>query len=248
MSQQNLLRGMGMTQVRLETRADGQQRVITNGLMEMGQQECALELTNEATEENAAKVLNYIANYVAKAQQLINAGETIRYGWSTLRFAQEPDAHILSIEELVDPFSTAADSYARGAGKAIAILREQDRTVQRNGSGPIGHHPHRSERVVICRRLPPNVPWRVMVFDRLQSRQADQSGWFVGCGQADHAHNDVKELASLHLVYLAERDPRIVHYLAMPEDTRIVFEHNKIIVFSPQEQAGHLDEIAEIMW
>ena len=234
-------------QVRLETRADGQQRVITNGLMELGQQECALELTNDAAEEYAAKVLHYIADYVAKSQQHIQAGETMRYGWSTLRFVQAPDAPILSIEELADPFSTATDSFIRGAGKAIAILREQDATVHRNGIGPIGHHPHRSERVVICRRLPPSVPWRVMVFDRLQAGQADQSGWFVGCGQADHAHNDVKELASLHLVYLAERDPRIVRYLAMPEETRVVFEQQKIIVFGPQEQAGHLDDAPDIL-
>lgn len=232
-----------MTQVRLETRADGQQRVITEGLMQFGQLECALELTAGATEESGAKVLTYIGDYVANSGQHINAGETMRYGWSTLRFIQDPGTNVLAIEELAEPYLPTNESFVRGAGKAIAILRTQDAAVARNRIVTLGHHPHRSERVVICRRLSPNVPWRIMVFDRLQSKQNDQSGWFVGCGQGNHDHNNVNELATLHLVFLSERDPRIIDYLAMPEGTRVVFEPEKIIVFGPGQQEGHIDHL-----
>jgi hypothetical protein len=228
-------------QVRLETRPDGQQRVITDGLRPYDQQECALELLGGVTEEDGARVLRYISDYVTKSQQHILAGETMRYGWSTLHFAQDPGTDVLSVEELAAPFATANDTYKRGAAKALAILREQDATVRRNGVASPGHHPHRSERAVICRRMNPNAQWPLMVFDRIKARQADQSGWFVGCGNAHHNHNDVGELAALHLVYLAERDPRVVNYLAMPENTRIVFERDKIIVFGPGQQDGHID-------
>jgi hypothetical protein len=230
-----------MTQFRLETRADGLQRVISDGLAPLNQQrECALELNGGVSPEHAERVLRYISDYVTSAHQVLMPGETMRYGWSTLRFAQDPGDPALTIEELAQPLSTENDVFVRGAAKAIAILRAQDDTVRRNGGGSSAHHPHRSERAVICRRLSPTSA-HVMVFDRIKARQNDQSGWFVGCGSTTHDHNDVNELASLHLVHLSERDPRIVPYLAMPEDSRIVFEPEQVFVFGPNEQEGHPD-------
>ncbi len=233
-----------MTQFRLETRADGLQRVVTDGLAAQNGRECALELMDGVTADNAERVLRYISDYLTASGQKIMAGETMRYGWSTLRFAQDNNDPALSIEELEEPFATASDTFRRGAAKAIAILRAQDETVRRNGLSTIAHHPHRSERAVICRRLSPTATWKVLVFDRIKARQAEQSGWFVGCGSSTHNHNDVAELASLHLVYLSERDPRIVPYLALPEDTRVVFEPSKVIVFAPGVQAGQVDNAA----
>jgi hypothetical protein len=233
-----------MTQYRLETRADGLQRIITDGLAAQNGRECALELTDGVTADNAERVLRYISDYLTSSGQKIMADETMRYGWSTLRFVQDEGDAALTIEELDEPFAAASDTFRRGAGKALAILRAQDETVRRNGIDTIAHHPHRSERAVICRRLSPTAPWKVLVFDRIKARQADQSGWFVGCGSANHNHNDVAELASLHLVYLSDRDPRIVPYLALPEDTRVVFEPGKVIVFAPGAQEGRIDTAA----
>ncbi len=233
-----------MSQFRLETRPDGLQRVITDGLASINGRECALELVGGVTPDQAERVLRYIGDYIASSRQKIKPGETMRYGWSTLRFVQDEGDAALSIEELEDPYSTTSDTFARGAAKAIQILRSQDEAVKRNGLSSPAHHPHRSERAVICRRLSPNAPWRVLVFDRIKARQADQSGWFVGCGSSTHDHNDVNELASLHLVYLSERDPRIVEYLAMPEDSRVVFDQRRVIVFNPGAQEGHVDSTA----
>ena len=227
-------------QIRLETRGDGLQRLVTQGLAEFNQQELALELLGDVTENEATQLLRYIADYIASSRQQIVAGETMRYGWSTLRFTQDIGTDILSIEELADPFAIAAETYVRGAVTAIGILRDQDDTVKRNGLRTPGHHPHRSEKAVICRRVSPNLDWRVLVFDRVQARQDDQSGWFVGCGSSSHDHNDVNELATLHLVYLSDRDPRIIPYLALPAESRVVFEQSRVIVFGPGEEEGHL--------
>jgi hypothetical protein len=228
-------------QIRLETRGDGLQRLVTQGLNEFNQQEFALELLGDVTENEGNQVLRYIGDYVASSRQQIMADETMRYGWSTLHFTQDAGTDILTVEELAEPLSISAETYVRGAVTAIRILRDQDETVKRNGLRAPGHHPHRSEKAVICRRVSPNSDWRVLVFDRVQARQDDQSGWFIGCGSSNHDHNDVNELATLHLVYLVDREPRTLSYLALPGESRVVFEQRRTIVFGPGEEEGHLD-------
>ncbi len=228
-------------QIRLETRGDGLQRLVTQGLNEFKQQEFALELLGDVTENEGTQLLRYIGDYVASSRQQIMADETMRYGWSTLHFTQDPGTDVLVVEELAEPLSIGAETYVRGAVTAIGILREQDETVKRNGLRAPGHHPHRSEKAVICRRVSPNLELRVLVFDRVQARQDDQSGWFVGCGSGNHDHNDVNELATLHLVYLVDRDPRTLSYLALPGESRVVFEQRRVIVFGPGQEEGHLD-------
>lgn len=226
-------------QFRFETGPGGQRRAVTQGMAGMGQYEFALDITDHVTDDTATQVLRYVTDYVATSGQKILPGETMRYGWSTLRFTQ--DGEWLVVEELANPFATSADAYIRGAARSIAILTEQDAAVQRNAIPAAGHHPHRSELAVVCRRLAPDQPRTVMVFDRLKSQRTDDSGWFIGCGNQAHNHNDVNELARIHLVYVAELDPRVVYYLAMPEDTRVVFERTKVIVFAPGQQDGRVD-------
>ncbi len=231
-------------QVRYESAPTGQRRVLTSGLLAMGQAELALELTMGVSDEAAGRVLHYVSDYVAKSGQHVRASETMRYGWSTLRFAPTASPELLNIEELADPLSPTADTYVVGAAKAVSILTTQDAAVKRNGIARPGHHPHRSEMAVICRRLRPDPPPKVMVFDRLKSSRSEDSGWFVGCGNPRHNHNDPDELSRLHLIHILTLDPRIIMYLAMPVDTRVVFDHGQVLVFGPGQDEGHPDDTA----
>lgn len=226
-------------QVRFETHPSGARRAVTVGLQEMGQTEFMLLMTPHVTDESGTRLLRYIGDYIAISGQHIRPNETMRYGWSTLRFTKSTNEPLLIIEELKDPFSAASSVYIAGADTAVSVLNEQDAAVQRNGIERAAHHPHRSEIAVICRHVTPTSA--VLVFDRIKTTRADDSGWFVGCGNPDHDHNDTRELARMHLIYLAEALPQIVTYLAMPEDSRVVFENGKAIVFPPGEDDGRLD-------
>jgi hypothetical protein len=213
----------------------------TVGLAEMGQHELMLVMGPAVGDEAAARVLNYIGDYIIASAQHIAPGETMRYGWSTLRFIHLPGTQDLAIEELANPFTAASESFVPGATKAITILAEQDATVYRNGIPKPAHHPHRSELAVVCRHVTPAAPPKVMVFDRLTSQRMDDSGWFIGCGDPNHNHNDLGELARIHLIYIAELDPKIVFYLALPAETRVVFDRGKALVFAPGQEEGRLD-------
>jgi len=225
-------------QVRFESSPTGERRAITVGLQEVGQTEFVLLQSGGVSDDAAQRLLQYIGDYITASGKIIQTSETMRYGWSTLRFGLGAD-NLLHIEELTDPFVHNANSYRPGAATALAILREQDAAVHRNNIPTVAHHPHRSEMVVICRHISPQS--RIMVFDRIKATRPDDSGWFVGCGDASHNHNDIKELARMHLVHIAEMNHKIVMYLAMPEDTRVVFEQNVAIVFAPGQDEGHPD-------
>ncbi len=67
------------------------------------------------------------------------------------------------------------------------------------------------------------------------------SGWFLGCCRSDHDHNNSAELAKIHLLHLVGQFPGLFPYLAMPVDTKLVFETNQVIVFGPEEQEGQVD-------
>jgi hypothetical protein len=64
---------------------------------------------------------------------------------------------------------------------------------------------------------------------------------FIGCCDNDHDHNNAEELAKLHLIHLVEPFPGLFPYLAMPVDTKLVFETSQVIVFRPDEQGGQVD-------
>lgn len=229
-----------MGEFRIETNAYGKQRVVTIGLAALGgQQECAVALTEDLSQAEAEHVLNFIADYITRLHQTIHAGDTMRYGWSTLRFVAEPGSGVLVLEELEMPLDDRNDCYIPGAARAVSLVRYQDETTQRLGSPVVAHHPHRSERVVICCRLAPASTWPVLVMDRLdRDPGADYSGWFAGCGDPSHSHDDLAELSAAHLVHLVQHEPRLLPYLALPEGTRLVFEASRVIIFPPNQDEG----------
>lgn len=229
--------------IRFVPAPDGRRRAMTEGLMPLNGAEFGLEFAAEIPDAAALRVLTYVGDYIARSGQRIQAGETMRYGWTTLRFVPVAPG-LLMVEELADPFALTAERYVAGAAQAITILARQDAAVVRNGVAAPGHHPHRSETAVICSRIAPGTPRRVMVFDRALPTQQrpDDSGWFIGCGDPTHDHNDVRQLALVHLVHLVDLDPRIVDYLALPEGARVVFERSRLLVFAPDAQEGRLDD------
>lgn len=223
------------------TNVQGISYATTNGLVAMGHLEMRIKYGSGVGVEDTSKVLTYISDYLLTSGQRIQHNETMRYGWSTLRFNANSEIGMLTIEELEKPLDPYANEYIEGVARSVAILNQQDATVARNGIIGQGHHPHRTEMAVICRHIRPDST--VMVLDRIKTSAVDDSGWFIGCGRSDHNHNDPNELARIHLVYIVESRPNLLMYMAMPDETRVVLDRNSVIVFSPGESEGRLDEV-----
>jgi hypothetical protein len=45
----------------------------------------------------------------------------------------------------------------------------------------------------------------------------------------------------MDLLHLVEPFPDLIPYLAMPVDTRVIFETSQVIVFDPGKQNGQVD-------
>lgn len=66
----------------------------TEGLSTQGQQEIIVSLTwlfDDSRDRQITRLLKFIENYISSQPKRITAGQTMHYGWTTLRFV--PASH-----------------------------------------------------------------------------------------------------------------------------------------------------------
>jgi len=222
----------------------------TGGLAALGQQEFAVPLAWPEPDERdviVERMLHFIGHYVMQQPRRIIAGETFTYGWTMLRMrvgdAGTPGANRLVIQEWTTPLRGGAHEYADGIARAVRLRQAQDDVMRRNRLTGGGDYPHCTAYAIICKKLSPLAPWPVEIFaHRLPHDQAGDSGWFIGCVDDDHDHDDPDQLGRVHLLHLVEHCPRLFPYLAAPDETQVAFEAEKTIVFPPDAQTGEEDD------
>jgi hypothetical protein len=221
----------------------------TEGLIDIGQQEMGVPIawsSNGDCDGQVIRLFEFIEAYLKQATQRIGQDQTIYYGWTTLRFKKNESSLApcaLVIEELHDPLAENSASYQEGVTQTIALMRLQESALKKHDITGIARYPHRSYFGIICDRvddLPLNLPGGIFA-NRSPVTTAGDSGWFIGCVDKAHDHNDPNHLQSVHLRHLVMRFPAIFPYLAMPEGTAILFEHDKVVLFRPREDEGIVD-------
>ena len=94
------------------------------------------------------------------------------------------------------------------------------------------------QSAIICTRLGQKDG---LVMERTEPSDAD-SGWFFGCREKDHEHNEVAELQHISLYEAAVRyAPQVVPYLALPQGALIgvsegmhtIFQDGELLEFKP---------------
>lgn len=137
-------------------------------------------------------------------------GQSCQVGWSVTEVRQhesgdltmwEPDMRSLPIEWL------------EGVSHTLMQLRVQKDVVESVMGAEELSFPSIRQSVIICNRLGRD---RDVVIERVEPNGAD-SGWFCGCRQESHDHNDAHELRRVSLFEAAFRHaPQIVPYMALP--------------------------------
>jgi hypothetical protein len=233
--------------------AEGQGRwVWTEGLQTLGQQEMAVMVSwpeHDPRDLLLNHLLKFLENYLSSQPKRILPGQTLRYGWTMLRFVSDrqnlsgagPDA--LLIEEMQAPFSREEPSYVPGVAYTLALMQLQHEALRRNRVTGDAIYPHYSQSAMVCRRVTPETvhSLRPLKADRAWEPDSRQSGWFIGCCDQGHDHDNPDELALVHLLHLVERFPGLFPYLAMPVGTILVFEEKRAIIFRPNEEEGQVD-------
>lgn len=228
----------------------GQRYAQTEGLQTRGQQELAVPLfwqQGDQRDQQIIRLLKVIGQYIYDQPKRITAGQTMQYGWSMLRFVPDQQHGLrqetLLIEELQRPFGHGDSRYVPGAAQAIHLLWLQEEAIRRNRITGESEPSHRSHLAIVCSRVTPETTWtlRPLCAERLWQPDNRYSGWFIGCSDKRHDHNNPDELAPIHLLHLLEGLPAIFPYLLMPVGTALFFEAQQVIIFGPGEQEGHVD-------
>lgn len=226
--------------------------VWTDGLQTLGQQEVAVMVPwpeSDPRNKLAIDLLKFIESYITEQAKRILPEQAMRYGWTTLRFMSDKDnlsglgLEVLLIEELQNPFAQEDLSYVPGISNTLALLDSQHRAIRRNRVTGEAVYPHRSQRAMVCTRVTPKTiqHLRPLMANRCYEPDTHDSGWFFGCCDQDHDHDNPDELEMIHLHHLVEQFPGLLSYLGMPRDTMLVFEEYLVIVFRPGEQEGQPD-------
>lgn len=218
----------------------------TEGLGALGQQEVATPLPwpeGDARDEQVMGLLRFLEGYVAGQPRGIVAGQTLRYGWALLRFVADEEGHRLMLEEMRDPWRFGEAEYVPGVARTLALKWIQDEALRRNRMTGSAVYPHRASTAIVCSRVTPETIGRLrpLGVHRLEEPGEDFSGWFVGCEEGGHDHDDADELEQVHLLHLVAGFPGLFAYLALPVQTALLFEAERVIVFRPGEQEGFAD-------
>lgn len=230
----------------------------TEGLTALGQAEIAVPLTwpeDQVRDHQIVRLLEFVKHYVTKQPKRILPNQTLTYGWTTLRFAQQKipslpgGADWLVVSELGEPFGSDPGAFIAGAEQAIGLLQAQEDALRRNRITGHAEHPHRFHRAVVCTEVMRRDGSLTEPLVLLRSREPDNSthdsGWYVGCNRPDHNHDDPDELEFIHLLHVVQIFPTTLAYLAMPVQTMVVISDAEIVFFPPGSDAGVLDPICE---
>jgi hypothetical protein len=136
----------------------------TDGLHTHGQAEVAVPLPwSEADprDQQVKDLLRFLEKYVVEQHGRILPGQTMRYGWTMLRFREDEQneggqgTETLLVEELRDPFKFGELAYVPGASRALQLVAVQQAAMRRNRITGESEHPHRSKMVMVCSRIRP---------------------------------------------------------------------------------------------
>src|SRR5690242_14041625 len=111
--------------------AEDQRRwVWTGGLQTLGQQEMAVMVAwpeHDPRDLLLTHLLEFLENYLNSQPKRILPGQTLRYGWTMLRFVSDKQnlsgagSDALLIEEMQTPFSREEPSYVSGVAYTLAL-------------------------------------------------------------------------------------------------------------------------------
>jgi hypothetical protein len=252
LSERTLWRMGTGVRVRVGELGETARKAWTEGLSALGQAEIVVPLQwSEDSERDRLimRLLEFIGAYVARQPRRILAGQTLTYGWTTLRFDAadvQPRAGAIErlvMHELCDPFGVDAAQYCAGAARAIGLVRVQGDALRRNGITGEAEHPHRMHLAIACTRAMRRNGSLAepLVLERDEPTEAHDSGWVVRCADPAHNHDDPNELHRVHLLHVVSAFPVVFGYLAMPAGTAVTVSEQEAIVFPPREDEGVVD-------
>jgi hypothetical protein len=148
---------------------------------------------------------------MVSAGQRFKDGETIQVGWGTLRVRRNRDK---SLSLLEPDFRKTPIKWVESVTTTILHLRRQKDVCESYFSASALLFPSLRESCITCTSL---ADADSVLMDRSEPR-GGESGWFLGCADDDHDHNNPDHLTRLSLYKAALCSPVSIPFLALPSE------------------------------
>ncbi len=146
----------------------------------------------------------WLSGWLASELATLRSGEFVRIGWMTNLLKEYPDGIHVSEPDFVQIPIAFVDSVTR----TLVHLRRQRDVAESVGMEAV--FPSIRDGATICDQL-----GREYVMHR-RTPNAPDSGWFIGCTDVDHDHDDVANLSMDSLYAVAIRHEKVVPFLGLP--------------------------------
>lgn len=151
-------------------------------------------------------------------------GQTCQVGWMITEVRQDNNGNLTLWEP---DLCSLPVKWSEGVTQALAHLRIQKDAVESVFRGDDLSFPSMLQSAIVCTQLGKS---QGAILERTDSDGAD-SGWFCGCRDEEHNHNDVSELTRVSLYEAALQAPLIIPFLAFPSGVLLSVDENKLILF-----------------
>jgi len=166
-----------------------------------------------ALEVDAKWLVAFLESSVAQGVKY-EPGQTLQIGWIVTKIEQS-GANLLRLVEPVP--GTPPIAFVDSVTRTLADLRQQKDVVESFIPRLEMDFPSMRQSALVCGNL--SIPeGAVMVRD---APDGAYSGWFFGCENPHHDHNDPVNLARVSLYHVGCQNPGVIKYLALPAGTLI---------------------------
>ncbi len=165
------------------------------------------------------------------------SGQTCQVGWLVLEVRLNSDGTFSLWEPDLQAMPIV---WKESVSTTLMHLRIQKDVVESVLSASELSFPSMRQSAIICSRLKKS---KSLVLERSQPK-GHASGWYFGCRDADHNHNDVSNLQCVSLYEaVVECAPQVVPYLALPDGTLVcvdtdaspsIFKDGEPLNFKPE--------------
>ena len=166
----------------------------------------------------AARIVDFFERAVAKGTRF-SVGDTVQYGWSTLRVMQRADGTL----GVLEPDLRHELKWIESVDQAVFEHWKQTEVLESLGLAERADFPRQALQAVVCSRVYDVDAW---ICGRTEPSAQTDSGWFVGCSDDAHDHQSADALTVAPLVELAVHLPPLTAFFALPAGVDVVLEGN----------------------
>jgi hypothetical protein len=185
-------------------------RGTTTNCGKYGQQEISVAYEQEKVLESDVKwLLEWLGSEVANGRRFLPS-ETIQIGWTLTKFEPFEDGILKICEPDMKSFPV---KFVDSVTHTLTHLRFQKMVAESIGVANELSFPALNQSAITCNWFKEHIG---IFMDRLKPKDSD-SGWFIGCDDPNHDHQDQNNLQRKSLYELVVRhDRNIIPYLGLP--------------------------------